>query len=411
MNIRTITEADLPHWIRALHTGFLASPEVPEEELDFRRATIDFTRTQGVFDDDRCVGTLRSFTQQLSLPGGASVTADAVSNVTVSPTHRRRGLLGRMLTADLRAARDRGDIAATLIAAEYPIYGRYGFGPAAWVTEWEVDVHRTGLDRRYAGPSCGGRVALVDGAAVRAHGPGLHRRLSASRPGVVSRPERWWQQATGQLYRPGKPWTEPFHALYLSPGGAPEGLLTYGADDRWDAKRPQNTVTVRDLIAVTPRAQRALWHYLLTIDWAATVRTGYRAPDDLLPDLLPDPRAARITTQADYLWVRPLDIPRLLAARTYATTGGLVLAVTDPSGPAGGRFLLEAGPDGAHCAPTTREADLTLSVGDLGTLALGDGSAVRLAALGRITEERPGAAARAELLLRTAQRPWCPDVF
>ncbi|MEV5506220.1 GNAT family N-acetyltransferase [Streptomyces orinoci] len=411
MDVRTITEPDLPEWIRALRTGFLASPEVSEEDIAFRRATVDFRRTRGVFDDDRCVGTLRSFTQQLSLPGGASVTAGAVSNVTVSPTHRRRGLLGRMLGEDLREARDRGDVAATLIAAEYPIYGRYGFGPATWVTEWEVDVHRTGLDRRYSGPSCGGRVALVEGDAVRKHGPALHRRLAASRPGVVGRPERWWLQATGQLHHPARTWTRPFYALYLSPGGEPEGLVVYAADDRWDAKRPRNTLTVRDLIAVTPRAERALWHYLLTIDWVGTVRTGYRAPDDLLPDLLPDPRAARVTTHADYLWVRPLDVPRLLAARTYATTGTLVLAVTDPAGPAAGRFLLDAGPDGAHCAPTNREADLTLPVGELGALCLGDGSAVRLAALGRITEERPGAAARAELLLRTARRPWCPDEF
>ncbi len=72
--------------------------------------------------------------------------ADAVTNVTVSPTHRRRGLLTRMMAQDLAGAKERGDVVATLIAAEYPIYGRYGFGPATWATEWTIDVPRAGLD-------------------------------------------------------------------------------------------------------------------------------------------------------------------------------------------------------------------------------------------------------------------------
>jgi len=104
-------------------------------------------------------------------------------------------------------------------------------------------------------------------------------------------------------------------------------------------------------------------------------------------------------------------VPRLLSSRTYPTSGALVLEVTDAAGLAAGRFLLEAGPDGAECAPTTRAADLTLDVRELGPLALGDEPATRLAALGRVTEERPGALAVADALLRTARRPWCPDGF
>jgi hypothetical protein len=63
------------------------------------------------------------------------------------------------------------------------------------------------------------------------------------------------------------------------------------------------------------------------------------------------------------------------------------------------------------CAPTSEEPELTLDVSELGTLWLGDESAVRLAALGRVREERAGAAAIADALLRTSRRPWCPDIF
>ncbi|MCF1598555.1 sterol carrier protein domain-containing protein, partial [Streptomyces muensis] len=77
----------------------------------------------------------------------------------------------------------------------------------------------------------------------------------------------------------------------------------------------------------------------------------------------------------------------------------------------GGRFRLEASADGASCTPTTATAELTLDIADLGRLWLGDESAVRLAALGRVREQRAGAARVADALLRTSRRPWCPDVF
>ncbi len=104
-------------------------------------------------------------------------------------------------------------------------------------------------------------------------------------------------------------------------------------------------------------------------------------------------------------------MPRLLEARTYAATAALVLDIRDPAGLASGRYLLDATPDGATCAPTTRSPDLTLDVGELGALYLGDESTVRLATLDRVREERAGAAATADALLRTSRRPWCPDVF
>ncbi|MFG3110366.1 GNAT family N-acetyltransferase [Streptomyces tendae] len=413
IDVRPITEAEFPDWNRALNTGFLRPPAVAEEQLEARRNEFVPGRSLGAFDGDRCVATFRSFDQELTAVGGGPVRADAISNVTVTPTHRRRGLLTRMMAQDLAAAKERGDVVATLIAAEYRIYGRYGFGPATSLTEWTVDVSRAGLDPRWAAPEDGGRIDLVDGADVRKLGPGLHERLRRAQPGAVSRTELWWRYRTGVLdWNGGSPWTEPCYALYRSADGEVEGLASYRTDDRWgDAKQPLNTATVDWLITVTPAAERALWHYLCSIDWVQTVKSGWRSPDDLLPHLLPDPRAARITTQADWLWVRILDVARALEARTYEGQGSAVLEVVDRAGLTGGRWRLEAGPDGASCVPTTESAHLMLDVAELGALWLGDESAVRLAALGRVREERAGAARVVDALLRTSRRPWCPDMF
>ncbi|MFI6089430.1 GNAT family N-acetyltransferase [Streptomyces sp. NPDC051218] len=413
LDVRAITEDELPEWIRAVNAGFLRPlAKVSDEVVALRREGLDVRRNQAAFDGDRAVATFRSFPQQLTAVGGAPVPANAISGVTVSPTHRRRGLLSRMMSADLTAAKERGDVVATLIAAEHPIYGRYGFGPATTVTEWTIDVPRAGLDPRWAGPDDGARIDLVGGGDVRKEGPLLHDRLRAQRHGVISRDERWWLENTGQLVTPENPWTEPFYALYRSPSGEVEGLVTYATEDSWsDSSQPRNTATVQGLIATTPAAERALWHYVCSIDWVSVVKTGNRAPDDLLPLFLPDPRAAGLSRQTDWLWVRILDVVRALEARTYAASASLVLEIGDRAGLAGGRYRLDASPGGAVCAPTADPAELSLGVGELGTLWLGDESAVRLAAAGRVTEERAGAAAVADALFRTSRRPWCPDIF
>ncbi|MEU3982961.1 GNAT family N-acetyltransferase [Streptomyces sp. NPDC026672] len=410
IDIHAVTEDEFPDWLRAVQTGFLRAPTVSPETLEARREQFSAGRFVGAFDAGRCVATFRSFPQEVTAVGGAPVRATGITGVTVTATHRRRGLLTRMMGQDLRRAKDDGDVVATLIAAEYPIYGRYGFGPATWTSQWTIEVPRTGFDPRWSGPDDGGRIDLVDAEEVRKTGPELHERIRRTQPGAVSRTDMWWRMNTGAV-RLDSDWTEPFYALYRSASGEVEGLVSYECDDDWRQKQPHDTADVNWLIASTPAAERALWHYLCSIDWITKVKTGWRGPDDLLPFFLPDPRAARLTDHADWLWIRVLDVVRALEARTYEGTGGLVLEVVDPAGLSGGRYRLDASPAGSSCAPTTATAELTLGASELAALWLGDESVARLAALGRVREEREGAAREADALLHTPRRPWCPDLF
>jgi predicted acetyltransferase len=416
VELRTLDESDVADWVRAYQTGFHIAPTVPEQEVTGRRPMMDLARTRGAFDQGRCVATFRSMPRELTVPGGAALTASAITNVTVTATHRRRGLASRMMAADLADARERGDAVSILVAAEYPIYGRYGFGPATWVTDWEIDIPRAGHDPRYAGPADGGRVDLATVCEVQKAGPALHDRVRALTPGAIDRPAHWWEFATGERVLPSFGWKEPFFAVYRDADGRVDGLAAYDVkDEYWPNKLPRVEAAVRQLIAATPAAEAALWRYLLSMDWVTLLKSGHRAPDDLLPLLLADPRAARTETCADFMWLRVLDVPAALSARTYAgAPTALVLDLADPSGLSGGRFLLETDATGAACctpAPSGAAPDLSLDLADLGRLYLGDESPVRLAALGRITEHRTGAARTADVLFRTPRRPWCPDVF
>lgn len=419
VEIRNVAEADHREWLAALATGFLRAEPVTDQDAEVAPVMmgLDPARTLGAYDGGRCVGTFRSIPRELTVPGGAVLPASGVTSATVTATHRRRGLLSRMMDRELAACRERGEPIAILIAAEYPIYGRHGFGPATWTTEWKVEVPRTQMHRAPSGASAsspdGGRIELADPAEVRAIGPGLHERVRRLTPGAIDRPDHWWRMVTGDLRMPMRPYEDFLTAVHRDATGRVDGMLSYVVDQAWQAKMPQNTLTVLRHEATTPQAAEALWRYALSMDWVTWITSGYRAPDDVLPLLLGDPRAARIVTHADFMWLRVLDVVTTLEARTYATTGSLVLRLHDAAGHADGTFRLDASPEsgGTRVAATTAAADLAMDIAELATLYLGDESAVRLAALGRVEELTPGAAARADLLMRTPRRPWCPDMF
>ncbi|NJP68805.1 GNAT family N-acetyltransferase [Streptomyces spiramenti] len=413
LTIRTSTDADFDaeEWLHGVARGFLLAPRMSDAEVADRLARPDPGRLRGAFAEGRYVATYRSFDQRLTVPGGTDVPAHAVTGVSVHPGHRRRGLLTRMMTADLAEAKDGGEMLSTLIAAEDGIYGRFGYGPANASASYTVEGAEAALPSNWTLPEADGTVEFfVDGSLVRSAGPELFERFRLLQPGAVDRPAHWWGVVTGKIAS-NPAWQEPFYVVHRDPEGTLQGMAAFTTDQRWDRGVPDGTATVHWFVAATTTAERALWRSLLSVDWVRRVKADRLAPDTLLPELLPHPRAARVTAVNDFLWIRPLDVPAMLRSRGYAVEGELVLEVADPLGFAAGRFLLTAGPDGAECGPTAREADLTLDAAALGTLYLGDRPASRLLALGRLAEGTPGAARRADLLLSTPRRAWTPDIF
>ncbi|MFF4508112.1 GNAT family N-acetyltransferase [Streptomyces sp. NPDC001401] len=405
IDIRSVTEDDLPAWTRTWGNGYLRP--YTESSVEAIRSTTARDRLIGAFDMDRCVGTYRSSAQEITVPGGAFLPASAISKVSVAGTHRRRGLLSRMVAMDLRGAFERGEPVAVLDAAQYPLYGRYGFGPATAMAWFEIDVHRARLDPRRTADTSG--VLLVDAREYLKAAPGVYERLRAGQPGALRRDELWWQEATGQRTGSGDRRSEPFFALHFdADSGEADGLLCFNAEETWGNMLPQSPLWIRDLITASPRAEAALLRYAVTVDWVTTVHLPYRSPDTLLPLWLGDPRAARVSALSDYMWLRVLDTPRALSARTYGIEASLVLEVADAAGYGAGTWLLEGARDGASCTRTTRAPDLRIDVRDLSSLYLGDDSATRLSVLGGIEELRPGALARADAMFRTGRRPWSP---
>src|SRR4029077_14090730 len=100
-----------------------------------RRVAVDrfeFDRTLAAFDDSTPVGVTGCYSFQLSVPGAEMLPAAGVTFVSVLPTHRRRGVLSRLMRRQLADAQERGEPLAILWASESVIYPRYGYGRASW---------------------------------------------------------------------------------------------------------------------------------------------------------------------------------------------------------------------------------------------------------------------------------------
>jgi len=113
----------------------------------------------------------------------------------------------------------------------------------------------------------------------------------------------------------------------------------------------------------------------------------------------------------DGLWVRVMDVPAALEARSYDHDGVVDFALADVTRPqASGTYRLEVSNGEAHCERVTEDGDLALDIDVLGSLYLGGGDAMAMFSAGRITGD--GRAAQTlHRMLRTDVAPWCPEVF
>jgi len=358
-------------WVDNATTTF-QSPRATPEQVAWRQERFADQRLWAVRDGEATVATFRSFDSHLDVPGGR-VSANAISSVTVLATHRRRGLLSRWMAEELPRAAAAGDPVSILIASEAPIYGRYGFGVATSACTWELDARAAS----FRGPRAG-TVEVVGSQTFAEHAPAAYERARVRHPGAIDRSALWWDVASHVRPGPDEPDRRRVWVLHRDADGVVDGALFYSVKPVWEERVSRSVLEVGSLVAATDGAYADLWRYCAEVDFVTAVRAEDRSPDEPLPWLLSDPRAARSGPVSDFLWVRLHDVPAALTARRYPLPGRLVLHVDDDlpaatvEGRGAGRWLLEVAADGtASCTPTDDAADLRLGVDALASLWLG----------------------------------------
>ncbi|WP_427890442.1 GNAT family N-acetyltransferase [Kribbella sp. GL6] len=413
IEIRPVTPAEVVDYLRVLpyvngfpqeepepsawYAGSAAwPPQVPKTAADLERYAAelqaDWFRPQAAFVDGKIAGGSAIVSVQLTVPGGRQVALGGVTSTAVLPTYRRRGLLRKIMAAMLDDCRERGEFLAGLSASEGSIYGRYGFSPATFQHRWEVRRTDVAFRDDFTDPR---RLELVDAGTAAEVWPVLHEQVRAERVGEISPLPGKWDGLDGLPADGSGP---GHHLVHRDVSGAVDGAAIFRLP--WSPGPAQaGVLRVEAFEALTADAYRALWGLLLDFDLTKRVVAARRPVDEPLRWMLTNPRALKLTRTRDNLWLRILDVPAALEARTYAATDALVLEVESA------RWLLDAGPDGAGCTATDRAADLTLGMNELGSLYLGGVRASEFAYSRRVVEHTPGAVSRLDAMLRPDRAP------
>ena len=315
------------------------------EEVERFAQTLPPDRLFAVFDGPEIVAGTGSFPLELTVPGGPLPCA-GVTVVGVLPSHRRQGLLTRMMKAQHRDIRERGEPLAALWASEETIYGRFGYGLSLLQLMVKGETRELGLRAglRSERAACGWSTTARRWRRSRAS-TSRCRRLQ---PGFVSRSRDWWE----------------LRKLDDSPerrrGGGPLNRAIFEVDRPARRIRPLSSRLQPGRRRVAKDAARAGGDR----GRSAGDARGLEIPppdrdgmDELEAWLLPLDHpllhlVARINLLrakvGDGLWLRPVDVGAALSARSYAGDGRATLEIVSdglfPTTSARGRSKRGGGP-------------------------------------------------------------------
>ena len=205
---------------------------------------------------------------------GATFPSMGLGTVAIAPTHRQRGLAGRMVAGALRAARERGDILSSLYPFRASFYGRFGYGLAG-------DTHQYHVAPAALPPSdTRSAVEIMEGAQRRSEVAAFYEGWASRQTGQVRRTERVWDDLAAGPDR-----------LLVGFRSADGRLAGYALATYPMQLPPQERyLSVEELAWDTPEARAGLYGWLASLgdQWRAiAMRT---LPEHRLQDWLEEPR-------------------------------------------------------------------------------------------------------------------------
>jgi predicted acetyltransferase len=376
-----------------------------EDEIERFSKVLPVDRMHAAFDGKEIVGGAGVFPFEMTVPG-AIVPCAGVTVVGVLPTHRRRGILTRMMRAQIDDVHERGEPFASLWASEPTIYGRFGYGHASHT--YEIRLPRVRAALRAGTPARVGDVRLIETGEALKTFPRIYDRVRSVTPGFLSRTKEWWELRRlrdDPSRRP--PGSGPLNRALFELDGRPSGYALYRIAQAEEDGHWRRRLRVVEALGVDAVATREIWHFLTEIDWT----------DEILAWLLPtDHPIQHLVARLDHLdlragtglWVDLVDVGASLSARGYRTDGRVTVELAHPFCPWNeGTWTLANG----AAKRSSRRPDIRLDATALGAAFLGGFSFGELARAGLVEEASRGGLARADALFAADRAPWCPEIF
>lgn len=338
---RPLGEGDLEQMWALEREGFDADPVHEDWWTRSVRAT-GFDRWHGLFAAGRlaAMACVLPFRQWF---GGRSIAMGGVAAVAVRPEFRGHGCAARLLDAALEAMRARGEAISALFPSVIPPYRRAGWELAGVVTYHTVPTAALAMLDAADLPLRRGGAADIDLVA------GCYARVAQAHNGLLDRPEGAWRWFFDRYSE---------DLLFLA---GDLGYVLYGHERPPGAPSGVYHLAVRELVAETPDALRALWTMLGRPTSPFVPAVTFRgAPLDPLALLL---RTPDVVLSRQRRWMlRLVDAPAAMAARGY---------------PAGARAAVPLTIDDGACAANAGRFTLVVEDGR-GRLEPGGSGAIRV---------------------------------
>jgi predicted acetyltransferase len=252
---------------------------------------------------------------------GEPMPMTGVGTVAISPVRRKQGRAAELVTAALRAGRERGDIVSALFPFRVSFYQRLGYGLAGEALQYQVPTGTLpdSAERH--------RVAVIESDDERAEALALYNRWAATQNGQLERSARLWQTIAGTG-----------HALlgYRAHHGGLEGyaLVIY----RTDLQPQERYLEVDEMVWATDSARRGLYAWLGSLgdQWQQILLRAL--PSDRLGDWLREPRLPHGTAPPWRLWApsatlmsgpmfRLIDVRAAFEGRRVEPTPAMAVAI------------------------------------------------------------------------------------
>ncbi|MGZ4700950.1 MAG: GNAT family N-acetyltransferase [Ilumatobacteraceae bacterium] len=395
ITFRTAVECD---WAAICHAdgrgfGFAYTAE----QVERARPIHDVSRFELAFDGNEIVAIVGAFSLTVTVPGGGQLPMGGLTWVSTAATHRRQGLLTKLMARSMEDIDRRGEPVAMLGASEGGIYERFGFGVG-------TQIRVTAIDRRLAQlrpefQPRRGTVRFVDGDEALRHVTAVWSRFHRLRAGEVDRSAALHRYLFEQRASPQGSMSSSFYLAHR------DGYAVYRIEEQWNEGRPAHNMRLLELVATTGDAHAALWHTLLGVDLVGVISSRLLPIDDPLPYLLTDPRALQTTALNDGVWVNVRNVAACLSTRRYGVADRLVIDVD------GDRWSIDGGPDGAACRRVRTRPDLIMDRASLGALLLGGVRPSALAAGRRLEARNLDALRRGDAFFLTSPAPHCQTMY
>ncbi len=342
---------------------------------------------------------------------GNRIPMAAVGTVSIAPTHRKRRLAAELMTAALRMARERGDVASALYPFRSSFYKKLGYGQSGEALQYQIaPALLPDSDERY-------KVELLESAETRSEALSLYAGWASAQTGQLERGQRIWTHLIEQQDR----------ALvgYRGPDGKLEGYAL--AIYRTDLPREERYLEVDELVWTTPAARRGLYGWMSSLgdQWERILLRAL--PSHRFGDWI---RESRLPLGAAPLWglwapgatlmmgtmFRVVDLPSAWSLRASCAGPSLAmnLEVVDeqlPDNAGAWRFVCDGERvSAARSGTTDGSATLRLDISTLSRLFIGSLSATAALSAGLAEIDRPEVLPALDAALALPE-PWTFDRF